>query len=148
MTTRFDGEDDLGGPDDPLTVLLGPPAGHLAPPPGHFEKVRRSASRRRLLRTSAGAALTCAALALGALPLYFTGSDAPARPAPPLAPPPATGSPTPSDRSAPPVTGRPSPAPSVPPSEQPGPGSGSGMVSPTPTAMAPMPTPTPTSVPR
>ncbi|MDX2828369.1 hypothetical protein PV416_46835, partial [Streptomyces ipomoeae] len=56
--------------DDPLAVLLRPPADHLGPPPGRYEAIRRTASRRRLLRAAAGAATACAVAALVALPVY------------------------------------------------------------------------------
>ncbi|OIJ67088.1 hypothetical protein [Streptomyces mangrovisoli] len=110
MTTRFD-EDPEFGPDDPLTVLLRPPADHLAPLPGHFESVRRTAARRRLLRTAAGAAVTCAVAVLVALPLHLARlPGTPDRPTVPLAPPsaPRTADPSPSASHAPSPT--PSPA--------------------------------------
>ncbi|WP_460069999.1 hypothetical protein [Streptomyces sp. YKOK-I1] len=87
-----DGPDlDRPDPDDPLTVILRPAAGRLAPPPGRYEEIRRGASRRRLLRTAAGVGATCAVAALAVLlPLRLTAHDAPARPTVPLAPPPAS----------------------------------------------------------
>ncbi|MFD5266021.1 hypothetical protein [Streptomyces sp. NPDC058335] len=94
-------------PDDPLTVILRPPSGHLAPPPGHYEAVRRGAVRRRLLRTTVGVGVTCAVATLAVLPLRLGGSEAPAAPTVPMAPPPASSPsavPTPSA----------SPVPSVP----------------------------------
>ncbi|MFD9320281.1 hypothetical protein ACFWDQ_21860 [Streptomyces sp. NPDC060053] len=79
-------------PDDPLTVILGPVPGHLGPPPGRYEEIRRGAIRRRLLRTAAGVGATCGIAALAVLlPLRLTASDAPARPAVPLAPPSVSG---------------------------------------------------------
>ncbi|MCQ9129457.1 hypothetical protein [Streptomyces hilarionis] len=82
-------------PDDPLTVVLRPPAGHLGPPPGRYEQIRRGAVRRRALRTAAGVGAACAVTVLAVLlPLRLTSSDAPVRPTPPLAPPPATGGPS------------------------------------------------------
>ncbi|MEU1520042.1 hypothetical protein ABZ490_49370 [Streptomyces sp. NPDC005811] len=97
-----DGPDlDRPDPDDPLTVILRPAAGHLAPPPGRYEQIRRGASRRRLLRTAAGVGATCAVAALAVLlPLRLTAHDAPARPTVPLAPPPASSPSTGPDRSA------------------------------------------------
>ncbi|MFH0172978.1 hypothetical protein ACIA6D_18835 [Streptomyces cacaoi] len=87
----FDDGPDLD-PDDPLTVILGPVPGHLGPPPGRYEEIRRGAIRRRLLRTAAGVGATCGIAALAVLlPLHLTASDAPARPAVPLAPPPVSG---------------------------------------------------------
>ncbi|MFG2575900.1 hypothetical protein [Streptomyces sp. NPDC048481] len=100
----FDDGPDLD-PDDPLTVILRPPAGHLGPPPGRYEQIRRGAARRRTLR-AAGVGAACAVTVLAVLlPLRATSSDAPARPTTPLAPPPVTGGPS---------TG-PRPAPSLPP---------------------------------
>ncbi|MFJ8634860.1 hypothetical protein [Streptomyces sp. NPDC093568] len=107
MTTRFDDEDPDGpelAPDDPLAVILRPPADHLAPPPGHYDTLRRRASRRRLVRTAAGAGVTCAVALLAVLQFNLGPSDTPTRPTPPLAPPPAT------DRTPAPVS--PSPVPS------------------------------------
>jgi hypothetical protein len=105
-------------PDDPLTVLLRPPAEYLGAPPGRYEEIRRGASRRRLLRAAAGAALTCGVAALVVLPLHLTASDGPASPAVPLAPPPASSPSTlpPSTTAPAPVT----PAPSASPTAVPG----------------------------
>jgi hypothetical protein len=93
----FDDGPDLD-PDDPLTVILRPAPGHLGPPPGRYEEIRRGAARRRVLRAAAGVGATCAVAALAVLlPLRLTASDAPARPAVPLAPPPVrSSSPAPS----------------------------------------------------
>ncbi|MFZ4151688.1 hypothetical protein [Streptomyces pseudogriseolus] len=83
-------------PDDPLAELLRPTSGHLGPPPGRFETIRRRAARRRLVRTTVGAGLTCAVALLVALPLQSsTTSERPVAPTVPLAPPPLTGSPSP-----------------------------------------------------
>ncbi|MER5525359.1 hypothetical protein ABT075_12255 [Streptomyces sp. NPDC002677] len=114
MTTRFDEEPEFDGPDDPLTVVLRPPAAHLGPPPGRYEEIRRAAGRRRLVRAAAGAGVTCAVALLVALPLRLTTPSAPVSPRVPLAPPavsptaphrpPAThapAGPTPSPSSAP-----------------------------------------------
>lgn len=90
-------------PDDPLTVILRPPAEHLGPPPGHYEAIRRGASRRRMLRVAAGAALTCGVAALVVLPLRLTASDAPGSPTVPLAPPPASSPSNPPPRTATPA---------------------------------------------
>ncbi|EGX60867.1 hypothetical protein SZN_05417 [Streptomyces zinciresistens K42] len=110
MTTHRD--DDLNGPefgpDDPLAVVLRPAPEHLAAPPGRYEAVRRRAARRRLARTAAGAGVTCAVALLVALPLVTRSPDGATTPAPPLAPPPASGPVTspdpapPERRSAPP----------------------------------------------
>ncbi|WP_406006507.1 hypothetical protein OG440_10070 [Streptomyces sp. NBC_00637] len=101
----FDDGPDLD-PDDPLTVILGPVPGHLGPPPGRYEEIRRGAIRRRLLRTAAGVGATCGIAALAVLlPLHLTASDTPARPTVPLAPPPVSGTPT-----APPPSPSPAPA--------------------------------------
>ncbi|MEU1262300.1 hypothetical protein ACWDU9_05565 [Streptomyces cellulosae] len=108
-------------PDDPLAELLRPTSDHLGPPPGRFETIRRRAARRRLVRTTVGAGLTCALALLVALPLQnaTTTSDRPVSPTVPLAPPPLTGSPTPhpttdptvtAEPAEPPVDARPTPA--------------------------------------
>ncbi|WP_327185320.1 hypothetical protein [Streptomyces sp. NBC_01334] len=90
-TDDFDDGPDLD-PDDPLTVILGPVPGHLGPPPGRYEEIRRGAVRRRLLRTAAGVGATCGIAALAVLlPLHLTASDAPTRPVVPLAPPSVSG---------------------------------------------------------
>ncbi|MGW3449452.1 hypothetical protein [Streptomyces sp. NPDC001076] len=111
MTTRFDDEPEFDGPDDPLTVILRPPAAHLGPPPGRYEEIRRAASRRRTVRAAAGAGVTCAVAVCVALSLHLTAPAAPHSPQVPLAPPivsptaphHASGSPAP-------VTPRPSPS--------------------------------------
>ncbi|MFI7503003.1 hypothetical protein ACIBVL_31915 [Streptomyces sp. NPDC049687] len=72
-------------PEDPLTVILRPAHGHLAPPPGRYAEVRRGAARRRLLRTAAGAGVACAVAALAVLLPGTHGG--PATPTVPLAPP-------------------------------------------------------------
>jgi len=87
-------------PDDPLTVILRPPAEYLGAPPGHYEAIRRGASRRRLRRAAAGAALTCGVAALVVLPLRLSASDDPGSPTVPLAPPPASSPSTLPSRSA------------------------------------------------
>ncbi|MFJ1812218.1 MULTISPECIES: hypothetical protein [unclassified Streptomyces] len=87
----FDDGPDLD-PDDPLAVILRPASGHLGPPPGRYEEIRRGAVRRRLLRTAAGAGAACGIAALAVLlPLRLTASDGPARPTVPLAPPSVSG---------------------------------------------------------
>ncbi|WP_406121536.1 hypothetical protein [Streptomyces sp. NBC_00989] len=98
MTTHFDEGDE--GPetdlDDPLTVILRPSsAAYLGPPPGRYESIRRGAGRRRLLRATIGAGATCAVIVLAALPFRLSGHDSPTTPTVPLAPPPASSSPTP-----------------------------------------------------
>ncbi|MEU8653948.1 hypothetical protein [Streptomyces sp. NPDC048737] len=93
ITHADDADDGTRDPDDPLTVILRPPSGHLAPPPGHYEAVRRGAVRRRLLRTAVGVGATCAVATLVVLPLRSGGPDGPAVPAVPavpMAPPPAS----------------------------------------------------------
>ncbi|MEW2464246.1 hypothetical protein AB0919_04395 [Streptomyces sp. NPDC046994] len=113
MTTRFDDGPEFGS-DDPLTVILRPPAEHLGVPPGRYEAIRRTAARRRLLRAAAGIGASCAVAVLVALPLHLASPGAPASPAVPLAPPPASGhvgSPTPSVVPTPSA----SPVPSAPP---------------------------------
>ncbi|MFD4505911.1 hypothetical protein [Streptomyces sp. NPDC058457] len=111
MTTRFDDEPEFDGPDDPLAVILRPPTAHLGPPPGRYEEIRRAAGRRRLVRTAAGAGVTCAVAACIALSLHLAAPAAPTTPQLPLAPP--AVSPTaphhPSGSPAP-VTPRPSPS--------------------------------------
>ncbi|MFJ6730367.1 hypothetical protein ACIQPQ_36255 [Streptomyces sp. NPDC091281] len=109
---------------DPLTVLLRPPAGHLAPPPGRYEAVRRGAARRRLVRTALGAGAACAVAVLVALPLRGGSPAEPVAPTAPMAPPPVTGPPsvpdpatTPAPRSPRPSASYPGPVRSIPPSE-------------------------------
>ncbi|MEU2335337.1 hypothetical protein ABZ770_25010 [Streptomyces sp. NPDC006654] len=87
MTTRFDDEPEFGGPDDPLAVILRPPAAHLGPPPGRYQEIRRAAGRRRLVRTAAGAGVTCAVAAFVAMSLHLAAPAAPTTPRDPLAPP-------------------------------------------------------------
>ncbi|MFJ8788514.1 hypothetical protein [Streptomyces sp. NPDC102462] len=118
MTTRFDGDPEFA-PDDPLLVVLRPPADHLGPPPGRYEAIRRAAARRKLLRAAAGAGLTCAVAALVALPLHLSAPAAPARPAVPLAPPPPTA--PPASPTSPPASPMPTPS-GVRESTTPGPG--------------------------
>ncbi|MFE9613244.1 hypothetical protein [Streptomyces sp. NPDC006012] len=119
MTTRFDDDPEFA-PDDPLAVILRPPAEHLGPPPGRYAAVRRAAARRRLLRAAAGAGLTCAVAALVALPLHLSASSAPASPTVPLAPPSSTmRTPAPSATPSPVRTTVPTP---VPASQDAGPG--------------------------
>ncbi|MFD4562392.1 hypothetical protein ACFWP5_50225 [Streptomyces sp. NPDC058469] len=97
MTTHFDEGDE--GPDidldDPLTVILRPSSSeYLGPPPGRYESIRRGANRRRLLRATIGAGATCAVIVLAALPFRLAHHDSPTTPTVPLAPPPASSSPT------------------------------------------------------
>ncbi|MFB7497409.1 hypothetical protein ACFC09_22470 [Streptomyces sp. NPDC056161] len=147
MTTRFDDDPEFA-PDDPLAVILRPPAEHLGPPAGRYAAIRRTAARRKLLRAAAGAGLTCAVAALVALPLHLASST-PASPTVPLAPP-SSVTPKPSAPPVPTPSTVPTPAPAsqdqgsgpatargtrVPPSEQsrrtpePPPRSASGAVS-------------------
>ncbi|MFE4670354.1 hypothetical protein ACFRI7_03470 [Streptomyces sp. NPDC056716] len=129
----FGGDPQGDGPsdDDPLAVILRPAAGdRLAPPPGRYETIRRSAARRRMLRVTAGAGLTCAVAVLIALPVYQRAvPDTPRQPTVPLAPP----RPTPS-ASAP----MPSPSASAPPSPSDTPPSDT--VTPGPSTSTPTPT--------
>jgi hypothetical protein len=126
LITRPDDEPDFD-PDDPLTVILRPPAEHLGAPPGRYEAIRRGATRRKLLRTAAGAAVACGVAAAVLLPLRLSASGAPASPTVPLAPPPASSPSTvppstmPSSTTAPmPVSLSPSPGtPSASPSTAP-----------------------------
>ncbi|MFK4111257.1 hypothetical protein [Streptomyces sp. NPDC002176] len=95
-------------PDDPLAVIMRPPSGHLAPPPGRYEEIRRGAARRRFLRTAVVAGATCAAVALLAVPVLRGALQDPVSPTVPLAPPPAsspTAPPTPAESA--PVSPRP-----------------------------------------
>ncbi|KUN17345.1 hypothetical protein AQJ23_41125 [Streptomyces antibioticus] len=118
------GSDVHAGFDDPIAVILRPPAEYLGPPPGRYEAIRRGAARRKLLRAAAGAGLVCAVAALVVLPLRLTAPDGPPSPTVPLAPPPATvpastpaSSPPPSDDAAPSEpAGTPMPSPSAVPS--------------------------------
>lgn len=101
MITRSD-EGPEFEPDDPLAVVLRPTSDYLGPPPGRFEAIRRGAARRRRARAVAGVALTCAVAALVALPLLNTpGAGEPVSPTVPLAPPPVSGSSTPSPSASP-----------------------------------------------
>ncbi|MEU9915836.1 hypothetical protein [Streptomyces sp. NPDC051001] len=113
MITRPDDDPDLD-PDDPLTVLLRPPADHLGPPAGRYEAIRRGAARRKLLRAAAGTAVVCGLAAAVLLPLRLTTSEAPATPTVPLAPPPASSSRTAPPSTPPPSDGQPSAVPSAP----------------------------------
>ncbi|PWI15146.1 hypothetical protein DI272_13945 [Streptomyces sp. Act143] len=116
MITHSDEGPDVD-PDDPLLVVLRPPAAYLGPPPGRFEAVRRGAARRKLLRAAAGAAVACGIAALVVLPLSRGTSDGPARPTVPLAPPSAS-SPVPTPERG---TPGPNPGPSRRPSSTPSP---------------------------
>ncbi|MER6528950.1 hypothetical protein [Streptomyces sp. NPDC001508] len=137
MTTRFDGDPEFA-PDDPLLVVLRPPAEHLGPPAGRYEAIRRAAARRKLLRAAAGVGLTCAVAALVALPLHLSAPAAPAVPTVPLAPPAPTAAPA----SRPPATS-PSPTPSAAAeTATPGPARASrGAVGPPSSARTPVPDP-------
>ncbi|MFI2631854.1 hypothetical protein ACH5A2_15820 [Streptomyces collinus] len=98
MTTRLDDDGPEPGPDDPLAVILRPSSpGYLGAPPGQFETIRRRATRRRLLRTAAGAGLACVAAVLISIPLRHTAPERPTTPTIPMAPPVTrTAPPTPS----------------------------------------------------
>lgn len=122
MTTRLDDDGPEPGPDDPLAVILRPSSpGYLGAPPGQFETIRRRATRRRLLRTAAGAGLACVAAVLISIPLRHTAPERPTTPTIPMAPPatrtaPPTPSasptpvPSPSESSRPSSPGTPRPA--------------------------------------
>lgn len=99
MITQSDDGQDFG-PDDPLLVLL-PTLDYLGAPPGRYEKIRRGAARRRLLRVAAGVGLCGAAAALVALPLHLAGGASPASPAAPPEPPASSPSPRPTAPQAP-----------------------------------------------
>ncbi|WP_282701005.1 hypothetical protein [Streptomyces sp. CC219B] len=92
MITPADDGPDVD-PDDPLVVVLRPPAEFLGPPPGRYEAIRRGAARRKLRRAAVGAGLVCAVAALVVLPLRVTSPEAPPQPTVPLAPPPASSPP-------------------------------------------------------
>jgi len=97
LTTHFDEGDGEPGRDldDPLTVILRPSSTeYLGPPPGRYDSIRRGANRRRLLRAALGAGATCAVIVLAALPFRLSHHDSPTTPTVPLAPPPASSSPT------------------------------------------------------
>ncbi|MFF7767270.1 hypothetical protein ACFZC7_12280 [Streptomyces massasporeus] len=98
MTTRLDDDGPQSGPDDPLAVILRPSSpDYLGAPPGQYETIRRRATRRRLLRTAAGAGLCCVAAVLIAVPLRHTAPERPTTPTIPMAPPASrTAPPTPS----------------------------------------------------
>jgi hypothetical protein len=122
LTTRFDEDDDpeFGSidpttpghdPDDPLLVLLGPAPAYLGAPPGRYEEIRRTAVRRRRIRTAAGVGMVCAVAGLIALPLNLMTSHSPRSPTVPQAPPISTSPSTPpADRSPAPATPQPSDA--------------------------------------
>ncbi|MEU3556275.1 hypothetical protein [Streptomyces fragilis] len=126
-------------PDDPLVDLLRPTSDHLGPLPGRFEAIRRRAARRRLTRTAAAAGITCAVALLVALPLqYATTSVRPVSPTAPLAPPPLTGSPSPTTDST--VSPRPAESPVH---TRPGPDTGESTTPTTPTTPRDFVVPTP-----
>jgi hypothetical protein len=120
LTTRFDEDDDpeFGSidpttpghdPDDPLLVLLGPAPAYLGAPPGRYEEIRRTAVRRRRIRTAVGVGMVCAVAGLIALPLNLKTSHSPRSPTVPQAPPISTSPSTPpADRSPTPATPQPS----------------------------------------
>ncbi|MFE3828876.1 hypothetical protein [Streptomyces sp. NPDC059092] len=110
MITHSD-EDPEFEPDDPLAVILRPSSDHLRPPPGRYEAIRRTAARRRLLRTAVGVGVSCAVVTLVVLPLRYAAEMAPTTPTAPLAPPPASSPPPPAPSVAPTSPASPSPAP-------------------------------------
>jgi hypothetical protein len=91
ITQSDDGQD--FDPADPLTVILRPAPDYLGLPPGRYEKIRRGAARRRLLRAAVGIGLAGAVATLVVLPLRAAGPVSPASPAVPLGPPPASAPP-------------------------------------------------------
>ncbi|WP_330288897.1 hypothetical protein [Streptomyces sp. NBC_00576] len=116
MTTRFDDDPEFDppgpdhDPDDPLLILLAPTPTYLGAAPGRYEEIRRTATRRRRVRTAAGVGMVCAVAALIALPLnLMTSSETPRSPTVPMAPPVPTSPATPpADRSPSPATPQPS----------------------------------------
>lgn len=118
-------------PDDPLAVVLRPASGHLAPPPGRYEEIRRGAARRRLVRAVVGAGVTCVAAALVVLPLQSSTSGDPVSPSVPLAPPPVS-----SPSATPPPSVSPEPAEAHPTPRAPTDGPGTPV-----TGVAPVPGP-------
>ncbi|MFJ5729036.1 hypothetical protein [Streptomyces paradoxus] len=98
MTTRLDDDGPEPGTDDPLAVILRPSSPeYLGAPPGQYRAIRRRATRRRLLRTAAGAGLACVAAVLISVPLRHTAPERPTIPTIPMAPPTTrTAPPTPS----------------------------------------------------
>ncbi|MEH0419530.1 hypothetical protein [Streptomyces sp. B21-083] len=101
MTTRFDDDEDPEfdpttadhDPDDPLLILLGPASAapsYLGAPPGRYEEIRRTATRRRRTRVAAGVGVACTIAALIVLPLNLTTAQSPRAPTLPQAPPPAS----------------------------------------------------------
>ncbi|MFF6955545.1 hypothetical protein [Streptomyces sp. NPDC008317] len=151
MITQSDDGQDFD-PEDPLTVILRPAPDHLGLPPGRYEKIRRGAARRRLLRIAVGVGLSGAVAVLVALPLRMAGPQSPAAPAIPLGTPPASGpaarpaATTPTPRPAPtdaPATAKTRPtaqAPSPSAATRTGPPSKSASASPTPTPTTARPT--------
>ena len=116
MTTHSDDGPDLEHDDDLLSVLLRPAPEHLGPPSGRYEAIRRTAARRRVLRTAAGVGASCAVAALIALPVHLlTAPTAIPSPAIPLAPPSVSTAPaTPAPSASPSGTAVGSPEPSTP----------------------------------
>lgn len=110
MTGPSDGLDEEG--TDPLESLLRHPVGILPPPPGSFDRIRRTAARRRVLRAAAGGGLAVAAVA-GVL--YVAGTlhlpegrhtpQATSPPPPSLSRPPASATAAPSPTDTPTVAG-------------------------------------------
>ncbi len=144
MTTRLDDDGPEFDPDDPLAVILRPNADYLGPPVGRYEAVRRRASRRRLLRTSAGVGvgLACAVGVLVALPFGATVSDAPTSPTVPLAPPRVSGAPSSTPTPTPSTASTPSASP-VPESLQPSLAAPAEPSAPTPAPVSPTAAPVP-----
>ncbi|WP_329177425.1 hypothetical protein [Streptomyces sp. NBC_01477] len=147
MITQSDDGQDFD-PDDPLTVILRPTPDHLGLPPGRYERIRRGAARRRMLRVAVGVGLSCAVAALVAVPLRLAGHESPASPVVPLGPPPlsspSTGSPRTPTPAPPTVRPTPRTAPTAQvPSDAPAtaalPSSGAPPTVPTPTATAAAP---------
>ncbi len=129
MTTRFDDDEDPEfdppvpdhDPDDPLLVLLAPDPAYLGAAPGRFDEIRRTATRRRRVRTAAGVGMVCAVAALVALPFTLTSSQTPSSPTVPMAPPVPTSPATPpADHSLTPVPAPATPRPSDPATTDPG----------------------------
>jgi hypothetical protein len=109
ITHADDPDEGREGLDDGLAALLHPDPVLLAPPDGSFERIRRTAARRRTVRAAVGGGLTLALAAAVAWPVYLAAVPRPPVPVRPAAPPAAsTPSPT-APRSA-----RPTPRPQRP----------------------------------
>ena len=113
MTGPSDSDGPGGGRPDRLDALLQPAVGFLSPPPGAYERIRRTAVRRRRVKAAAAGGLT---LAVAAGSLYLAGTFAPNGSTVVVSPPASSGrlAPAPSGTTRPPSPEptRPSPDPS------------------------------------